>query len=79
MQSTFDTIAPRGIVDACDDGLRNEMSKADLLSMLWEKMRRCEGTSASLPSRNPIIAQTFRAFHDVLVFRILQVAAERLR
>jgi hypothetical protein len=37
MQSTFDTIAPRGIVDACDDGLRNEMSKADLLSMLWEK------------------------------------------
>jgi hypothetical protein len=37
MQSTFETIAPRDIVDAYDDGLRSELSKGDLLSMLWEK------------------------------------------
>jgi len=37
MRSTFDSIAPRDIVDAYDDGLRNELSKGDLLSMLWEK------------------------------------------
>ena len=37
MQSTFDAIAPRDIVDAYDDGLRSEMSKGDLLSMLWDK------------------------------------------
>jgi hypothetical protein len=37
MQSTFDAINPKDIVDAYDDGLRSEMSKGDLLSMLWNK------------------------------------------
>jgi hypothetical protein len=37
MRSTFDTINPREIVDAYDDGLRSETTKSDLLSILWTK------------------------------------------
>jgi hypothetical protein len=36
MQSTFDEIHPRDIVDAYDEALRNNEAKADILSMLWE-------------------------------------------
>jgi hypothetical protein len=38
MQSSFDAIAPRDIVAAYDDSLRNELSKGDLLAMLCEKL-----------------------------------------
>jgi hypothetical protein len=37
MRSTFDTINPREIVDAYDDGLKSETTKSDLLSILWTK------------------------------------------
>jgi hypothetical protein len=36
MQSTFDQIHPRDIVDAYDKALRNKEAKADILSMLWD-------------------------------------------
>lgn len=36
MQSTFDEIPPRDLVDAYDEALRNNEAKADILSMLWE-------------------------------------------
>jgi hypothetical protein len=36
MQSTFDELPPRDIVNAYDEALRNNEAKSDILSMLWD-------------------------------------------
>jgi hypothetical protein len=40
MQSTFATLAPRKIVKAYDDSLRDGMAKSDILEMLWTRFKK---------------------------------------